>query len=88
MGENKEFGLYLGLNRSWLGRDTERVLKVLKDRYPNAQQEEILDGYWAGVEETTLLLKVVTTEEHLLRTVEQLREIQSDIFVAFDDGNI
>lgn len=86
--EYKVFDLYLGLKKSWADLHKRKLVQVLKDRYPDAHHEEILDGYWAGVEETTLLYKVETTQQHLLETVELLRDIKPDVFVTFDDDNI
>ena len=87
MGTN-EFDLYLGMNNSLADQQHARLLQVVQNRYPDAQYGEILDGYWSGVEEATLLIKVVTTEKHLLETIELLKDIQPDIFVAFDDDNV
>lgn len=86
MGTN-EFDLYMGMPHTLNNQTQQQLLTVVKTRYPDIRLEEIQEGYWSGVEEDALLFKVHTTEKHLLQTIEMLKTIQPDLFVAFSDGD-
>lgn len=82
---NKNFELYVGLDKRLTNAEVKDILRIVQSRHPGVIQDEVLEGYWSGVEETTLLFKVETTISYLLETVDAISSVYKDVFVAIDE---
>jgi hypothetical protein len=78
------FHLYVGLPKNLDQPTQQRMIDTINKRHPDAVADEILDGYWSGVEETTLLIKVVTRLEYVQQTADILKTMANG-FVAIDE---
>ena len=83
----QEFHLYIGLPIGIDHRTEVQVFNTVNKRHPKVSYEYMLSGYWAGTEESTLLIKVESTMTDLQETVEAIKEILRDAFIAIDDPN-
>lgn len=85
MGD-KNLSLYVGLDKRLTDLEIDTILHIVTERHPDAIQEEIFDGYWSGIEETTLHIKVVTTIRRLSGTARIVNSMYPDVFIAIDDS--
>lgn len=84
MKKAKVFYLYVGLPKKLDEPTQQRMIDTINKKHPDAAVEEVLDGYWSGVEETTLLIKVVSHLEHVQQTAEIIKAMVNG-FVAIDE---
>lgn len=78
------FHLYVGVPKSLDAQTTQRTIDTINTNHPDAVVEEILDGYWSGVEETTLRIKVVSQLDQIQKTAHIIRAMLNG-FVAIDE---
>lgn len=81
----KKLHLYIGLNKQLTDMQIDSIVQIVQNRHPTALKGAVLDGYWSGVEESTLLYKVETTMEYLLETVDAIDRVCPGMFIAIDE---
>ena len=82
---SKKLHLYVGIGKCLSDEQVSSIVKIVQDRHPEALKEEIFEGYWSGVEESTLLYEMETTNDYLLGTVSMIDNMHLDTFVAIDE---
>ena len=80
----RNFHLYVGVPNNLGEPARQRMVDTINKEHPDAVVEEILDGYWSGVEETTLLIKVESQLEYVQKIAELLKAMTNG-FVAIDE---
>ncbi|MES2631141.1 MAG: hypothetical protein V4611_04230 [Patescibacteria group bacterium] len=82
---SKTWNIYVGLPIN-IDRETEtKVIELLNDRHPDCELHSIVEGYWSGVEENTLLIKVTSAEEKAQETANIIKSLLGNGFVALDE---
>lgn len=80
-----KLNLYIGIPIADEEEMKHNVINVVNERHPDCSLEAIVDGYWSGVEESTLHIKVECELSFAQDTIEVIRQFLPDGFVALDE---
>lgn len=74
--------LYVGLPTDIDEKTKNKLFDIVNVRHPDGVLGSIVDGYWSGVEESTLLIKLESKLEFAQKTAEIIKSLTSNGFVA------
>ncbi|HAC56691.1 TPA: hypothetical protein DCF80_04265 [Candidatus Saccharibacteria bacterium] len=77
-----EYDLYVGIPIEDRHRFESEVMNVVANNHAEAKDAEVMDGYWAGVNEVTLHFVVRDSPDQLNETIFALQGISNKIFIA------
>lgn len=78
--------LYVGIPTSVNEEKTQKVIDTVNTRHPDGSLVAVVDGYWSGVEESTLHIKVESELGFAQETAEIIKQYVPNGFVALSDA--
>lgn len=76
--------LFIGIPAGISKADEEKLIDILNERHPDAVLSEVVEGYWSGVEERTIVIKVESELKFAQDTAEIIKHLLVSGFVAIE----
>ena len=83
--EDSLFDLYVCFPTDLHHKVRDKVFNTINYNHPECELQAVIDGYWSGVQEDTYKVQIRSSLSSAQATVEEIRLISGQVFVALDE---